>query len=280
MKREFLQTNIDNNISEFYYFDRLCEIALSRFKWSNLPDSMDERYIELSLLAYGNCLFFYDDILGHLSLPSNINGPANIYGIPIDRQPISANGYTFQNRTNVDSVIVYNNYTHTPTTSIIYYYAKRLFDLDRTIDVNTNAQKTPILILCDKKSELTLKNIYNQYAGNAPKIFANKENFNAENIQVINTTAPYVADKIHLLKQQLWYEALTVLGVPNLEDKKERYTNVEIENKNNDSEASIFTALISRQKACEEYNKMHNLDIWCELQNNTSEVKQNVEVYN
>ena len=53
-------------------------------------------------------------------------------------------------------------------------FAQKLYNVSRAIDVNINAQKTPLMIVCDEKQKLTMKNVYMQYEGNEPFIFANK----------------------------------------------------------------------------------------------------------
>lgn len=51
-------------------------------------------------------------------------------------------------------------------------FAKRLYNLDRAIDVNANAQKTPVVIKCTQEERLTLMNLYKQWEGNEPMISA------------------------------------------------------------------------------------------------------------
>lgn len=256
------------NISSYkLYYDKIVEIATSMFEWHNLPDTIDERYLELTLFRNGYAVFFKDDDLGYLALKCSVGAEWNVYNVPITRQPIVSNGTHFEPLNIDNSVLIYNNLIHTPSHFIVYNYAKRLYELDRAIDINCNAQKTPILLVCDKESQLTLKNVYEQYSGNAPAITVDKS-FNTDNIKVLTTTAPYVADNLHQLKQKLWYEILTYLGVGNLDDKRERYTNLEISEKNNDSAACRYSMLTARKQACQQINKMFEkfgLNIDCTL---------------
>ena len=70
---------------------------------------------------------------------------------------------------------------------------------------------------------LTLKNLYMKYDGNQPFIFGDRNDLNPNSIQALVTGAPYVADKLYELKQNIWNEVLTFLGVPNVQmNKKER----------------------------------------------------------
>lgn len=50
---EFIDSSIINNDTFNDYLYRLRKIALSIFEWKNLPSSMNERALELSLYRYG-----------------------------------------------------------------------------------------------------------------------------------------------------------------------------------------------------------------------------------
>ena len=47
-----------------YYWERLSNIALSVFEWKNLPDTVDPRFLELSIYRNGMCVFFKDPVMG------------------------------------------------------------------------------------------------------------------------------------------------------------------------------------------------------------------------
>lgn len=90
-------------------------------------------------------------------------------------------------------------------------FALRLYEAERTADVNIKAQKTPVLLLIDEKQRLTMENIYSQYNGNKPVIFGDKNSLGENVIKAINTQAPFIADKIINYKKEIWNEALTFL---------------------------------------------------------------------
>ena len=48
------------------YFNQLMLLAKSVFKWNNLPNGIDEKWIEKFLFTEGNCLFFKDEIKGFM----------------------------------------------------------------------------------------------------------------------------------------------------------------------------------------------------------------------
>lgn len=259
--REFWQSANMNNATFMQYFNRLTELSISMFEWKNLPETVDARFLELTLFGDGMAIFFEDEVLGFCALRTMIGGKLNIYQIPTIRTAYASNGYNMSlDETN--SVIVFNNMLHTNSVMDVEQFSKRLYNLDRIIDVNANAQKTPILVSCDDTQRLTLLNLYKQYDGNAPVIFGDK-NLNPNSLKVLTTGAPYVADKIYQLKVQIWNEALTYLGISNINiTKKERLITDEVTRNQGGTIASRYSRLEARRQACKQINDMFGLDIW------------------
>ena len=249
-----------NNTTYIDFYNQLKELALNVFKYENLPDSIDKRFIELYLFEKGYILYFNDPIIGDLCLPCTIGGPLDVYNYPINRKAYASNGYQAY-RSNKDSVLIYNNYLHTPTELTIRLYALRLYEIQRAIDVNVKGQKTPKMILSSEGQRLTMKNLYMQYDGNEPFIFGDK-NLDLSTINVMDTSSPYVADKLITLKHQIWNEALTFLGIENSnQDKKERLVADEVASNYGNVEAQRNVMLNSRQDAIEKINKMFDQNI-------------------
>lgn len=264
-KSNFEESLAMNNYTYMQYAYRLMELSVSMFEWKNLPEGIDERFLEMVLFTDGHAVFFKDDELGdYLALQCLINGKLNVYRIPINRRAFAVNGYQKQ-LTDKDSVIIFNNMLHTNSWLDVKMFAKRLYNLDRIIDVNANAQKTPILIKGSEQQRLTLTNLYKEYDGNAPVIFADKSlDMNA--LQVLSTQAPYVADKIYQLKTQIWNEALTYLGISNVSfQKRERMVSDEVTRSQGGTVASRYSRLNARRQACEQINKMFGLNIECDF---------------
>ena len=256
--RQFWESARYNNATFRYYYDRLIEMAVSRFEWKGLPDTVDTRYLELALLTDGKAVFFYDEVLGYLALRCAIGGQMSVYRIPLNRRAYAANGYQ-KSLTEKDSVIIFNNMLHTNSIYALELYAKKLYNLDRAIEVNANAQKTPILVQCDENQRLTLKNAYMKFDGNEPVIYGDK-NLNPNSLKVFQTGAPYVADKLFQLKTEVWNEALTYLGISNLNiSKKERLITDEVTRNQGGIIASRFSIEEVRKQGCKEIEKIFGL---------------------
>lgn len=258
---EFEDSALMNDRTYMQYFNRLTELSISMFEWKNLPETVDPRYIELHLFETGCMVYFRDDVIGDLCLDCIANGRLDVYGNPVIRRAFS--GYNNYNKmlSIDDSVIIWNNYLHTNSILDVKMFARRLYMLDRIIDVNASAQRTPVLVQGTEKQRLTLLNLYKEFEGNAPFIFGDK-NLDLNSLKVLNTNAPYVADKLYDLKTQVWNEALTYLGISNISNvKKERMITDEVNRNLGGTIASRYSRLESRQEAVEKINKMFGTDI-------------------
>ena len=81
-------------------------------------------------------------------------------------------------------------------------------------------------------------------------------------MKAIQTGVPYVADKLTMLKTQYWNEALTYLGISNLNiQKKERLVSDEVARNLGGVIASRYSRLNARKEACEKINDMFGLDV-------------------
>lgn len=279
-KTNFWESALMNNATYIQYYNRLIELSIAMFDWTGLPGTIDPRFLELTLFKYGQVVFFEDEVMGYLALTNAVQGGFDVYGYPVASRAYSPYNNYQKNLTLDDSVIIYNNYLRTPSSLDVEVFAKRLYNLDRVIDVNANAQKTPVLIKCAETQRLTMKNLYKEFDGNSPVIFGDN-GLNDANFTVLSTEAPYVADRIYQLKTQIWNEALTYLGISNINvQKKERLITDEVSRNMGGVIASRYSRLNARQNACEKINKMFGLNVWCEYRDDYRELDEELEDFN
>lgn len=259
--KTYFDESMGGNMGNYWqYVERLTDLSISVFEWKNLPETVDARFLELTLFSDGQAVYFRDEVLGDLCLQCAAMAPLNVYRIPTRRRAYASNGYNKELSID-ESVIIYNNLLHVNSYPMIRYYAQRLWDLDRVIDINAKAQKTPVLIQATEQQRLTLLNIYKQYEGNAPVIFGDK-NLDLNALRSLNTGAPYVADRIYDLKNQIWNEALTYIGISNVSyQKKERLISDEVTRGEGGTLSSRYSRLEARKNAAEQINKMFGTDI-------------------
>lgn len=270
-----------NDITYTDYYYRLMLLARTVFKWNNLPNGIDEKWIEQYLYSEGKCIFYKDENIGYIVTKCGEIGHLNHYDEPTSLQPIATN-YTYKElENNEECILIRNNDEMIPTIFTIKQYAYRLADISRTIDINIRAMKTPILIKCTEKQKQSLKAVYQKWNGNEPVTFADKA-LELDRFEVLKTDAPIVFDKLQVQKHMIWNEAMTFLGVNNANmDKKERLVANEVQANNEQVELSVHVMLKSRQQACKLINEKFGTNISVEIRNlknenmNESEPNQN-----
>lgn len=266
--RQFWWTGKNNIRTDNMFFYQLLDMAINVFEWKNLPDEIDPRFIELVLINTGRILFFKDeDMLNpdgdkgrYLMLRTAVGGTWSVYDVPNMRRAYASNGYQ-KELNEKNSVIMYNNYLRMPDIWVIQQFAQRLYECQRTIDVNVIAQKTPVLLVCTDENRLTMKNVWQKYDGNEPMMMVDKS-FDLNSIKVLNMEAPYVASNLQNLKKEIFNECLTYLGIANIASvKKERLISDEVTRNLGGTEVEKHVRLNARKEACEKINKMFGLNI-------------------
>lgn len=266
---QFLDSLYTNNQTYIDYLERFKKIALSMFEWVNLPESMNQRYLEECLYYKGQAALLKDEEIGFINTQCCSNGKINIYGVPTalncysfgyskDRKLYS--GINDENSQKDTCVLVMNTWERVPTAATLELFALRLYEAERTCDVNIKAQKTPVLITVDESQRLTMENLYSQYDGNKPMIFGDKNQLQSGVLKAINTDAPYIADKVTEYKKEIWNEALTFLGINNMAvNKKERLVTDEANYNNELTNLNLQSFLIPRQEAAKQFNDLFGL---------------------
>lgn len=268
---QFIDSAILNDATYLDYLKRFEKIALSMFEWVNLPSSMNSRWLERSLYLYGQASLLKDKKLGFINTNCASAGKINIYGLP---SRLNCYSFEFQEERTLysglnpvnefkdteEAILVQNNWESVPTCGTMELFAYRLYEAQRVCDTNIKAQKTPVMVVVDESQRLLMENLYNQYDGNQPFIFGDKDQLSSGILKAISTNAPYVADKITDYKKEIWNEALTFLGINNiLVDKKERLVTDEANANNELINLNLQSYLAPRQEACRQFNEKFGL---------------------
>ena len=270
-----------NNATYFDYVERFKKIALSMFEWSNIPDSMDSRFLEKCLYYTGQAAMLYLEPYGYINTKSATAGNLNLYGLPTSIRcysygQINENRRVFYGRStgsgdidpedkNSEAILVLNDWEGVPTASTLELFAFRMYTVERAIDVNIRSQKTPYIVLTSEDERLSMVNAMQQIDKNAIMIVGEKNHFDPNAIRTLNTNSPYIADKLTAYKQSIWNEFLTFLGIDNIQEKRERLVSAETMSNNECVNLNLQAHLKPRQTAAKQFNEKYGLNIEVKL---------------
>ena len=256
-KDMMFEESLFNNQQDYLNLrNRLIALTIGRFDLEGLPTYIYKPYVYRLMIGTFDKLIAYDSDLDRFFIyPFTSDGTLDEYNVPEKRRITLVNRGYSRVFDSSNSVIFRTSMSGLPILPIIEEYARKLYVISRTIDINVNAQKTPVIVLCDEDQELTFKNLMKQYEGNVPFIFGDKQVMNMDDVKVLNLNAPFVADKLQMLKTDVWNEFLTFIGVSNVAiNKKERLITDEV----NRSLGGVLTARNDFVKAVKDSLKEAN----------------------
>ena len=261
MSREVFE---EGAISRYdYLLNEFINLAINRFTWENLPHGLTSEQLELLLISRGQLMFFQDDMKGNLILPCYPTTDINVYGLATEYRVNAENG-KYDETVNIDDgVIIKNNPLAVADMPTLEIFAKRIDDVEMTQDVNLFQQCMPKLILADEDSKLTAKNIVDKIRKFKFVIFGKKSLVNnISTSDVLDTSSPYIIDKLQQQKFDLKNELLTYLGINNNNNiKKERMIVDEVNANNEYTSINLDLMFDLRKKACDEINSKFGFNI-------------------
>lgn len=252
------QAKINKRIYNDFY-DRLKNLALSVFEWVDLPQSMNERFLEKCLFENGCALVGDSKLYGILNLRATPNGQMNIYENYTGYTGYSI-GYSQQFKEN-ECVYIRNNKTATSTSLVIDEYCRKLTNLEIAIQGNLRNQRFPVICTMDESQRLTYENILEKFEGGVPFIMADK-NFDSNTVKVFDTKTPLIVNALLQAKIQIWNECISYLGINNANtEKRERLISDEVNANNELLESHLSIMLSERELGCKKINEMFGLNI-------------------
>lgn len=265
-----------------YFFDRALEV----FKWENLPPEIKPEYIEYALFNFGQCVFGkrkggnatglpdkYINADNYIALPCNGSYYYNFYGQPVKWRAYGI-GYN-QPYGVLDSVLIRNTYTRTPSITMIGEYVNRMVDCLLACDVNINTAKTPFAVYGDKSSVATIQSFVNSKKRNDFALIVDKDALGSKKLERIDLDVEYKADKFWAMFNNYKSLIFEMLGINTLAvEKKERLITDEANANNEAIDFNIGAMLKQRQDACKAINEMFGLQVSVSLRY-AQEVKEN-----
>lgn len=271
-KKKAKYQNIYSYRRWFFY---LANLFLNRFEFQNMPETVNTRFLFEVLFCNGNALFFKDRGNGaYMALPCSPAGGQNVYYEFVKYRAVSIN---YSEEYSIDeSVLIRANELMFPPIAYIFGYAERIADAERTIDIYSKTMKRPWLVSCDKDDNLTMRVVTDKIEDNELVVAGDRRLGEQLNRAYNNPMDGNGLSALWDNKHQLINEALTLIGINNANnDKRERLLTDEV---NANNQQTIFNAYIYLdwlRKACEDINRMFDLNVSVDFKHQEEEVLMN-----
>jgi hypothetical protein len=241
-------------------------LALNRFKWNGLPLGLTSERLEEMLITHGQ-VFCFKRKEGTLTiLPCRNTNKITVYGDYDEYEVFGYNEY-IDNFKADEGIRLKNNPTASNNITTLMVYSERIDNTEKTQDVNLFQQNIPKIVLTDDNGKLTAKALLKQLQEFKVFIFGRKSlTGQLKTSDVLDTTSPYLLDKLQEYKTDLINEVLSYLGINNNSnsDKRERLTNKEVDANNELTKVMLDLMYDLRVKFCEDVKAMFNHDITVE----------------
>jgi hypothetical protein len=237
----------------------LMELSMNRFQWTGLPKEVNKRWLEMSVNFYGLSVFFRDSTLNrYMALRGGPWGNLNMMGDPVKFKVYGTDMY--QKELGIkECVPIWGNYMRYPDWDKIAIYARRIAQMDRTIEINSLNQRTPKILRTTQNTRLSVENIVRQIHEGNPAIELDISTMDPTDLVDVLDMG---IDKdsilnMHIVRTREFQECLNLLGLNSSnQDKKERLTAAETSGNDDIIAAMRATFLQARQEACDQINDM------------------------
>ena len=250
---------------ERMYLRVLQELAVNRFKWVGLPDSVNERFLEYTLMRRGLVVMYFDtDYDEYLALQGAGAGPLNMYDDPTSFRVTGNSTFVGKTVDASDCVPIWANVLRVPDWDIIMTYAKKLASIDRTIDINLRNARRSRVIVTDETGQLSAQNINNQIDSGSPVITVNNtgyammEHWTAFDLGI----HPDQIVNLQTSRQRIWNECMGLMGINFAnQDKRERLVSAEVGANDEQIDSMKNVILAERQRAVRQMNDKFGLSV-------------------
>ena len=239
----------------WYYVNVITQMAMTRFRWLNLPSTCDERFLEWTLCYEGVAtIAFPKKMKGtFFSTQAVTQGPINIYDVPTKWRSFGNNGWNFY-CDNSNGVLVYDNVTRYPLMNGIQLYADELTHIRITKRMNRMHQQIPWIITGPQEKRQDMANLFKQVAGGEPAILGT-DGLQTIDFNALQTGVPFLGEDLAADETSVWNRIYTMLGIENNPFKAERQTEDEIRAQKTPTGLVLLASLEERRRAAEKLNQ-------------------------
>lgn len=258
----YWQTAAYNEALRGMLFDDIMQLALTRFKWVDLPYTCDEWYLERCLVHDGCATIAQPGRHAgtFLSLAAVTQGAPNMYDRPKRWRARGATGRTDFEVTPANGVFVYDNKTRYPLAAKISIWARELADIIRVKQINRYHMRMPVIMTGAQERKFDMENVVKQMGQGEPIIIGTDGMDNIE-VKVWSTDIEFIGERLQAEYENTWNNVYRMLGIRNLPFKSERRIEDEVLSDRKPSELSALSALECRREAVEKLNRRFGLDV-------------------
>ena len=269
----------------------LTELAVNRFKWDGLPESIDPRFLEMCLFFNALAVVYwdkdYDKLLavrgsgtGFVNMLDNpvsftVIGPGSLIKPTTDIAPAQ-----FQNKVvpayspaahedlsdeekREKAIPIWANYLRSPEIDIVNIYSTRLAWIDRTLEINTRNARRNKVIKGSPNLQLSMVNGVRGMDQGDELIQLTGPLGDMDWVEALDLgVTPDSYEKLSILRGRIWNDAMTLLGIDSAnQEKKERMVVAEVGANDNQTDSFRYISLNSRQQACDMINEVFDLEV-------------------
>lgn len=252
------------NTSTIFYKERMLRKIFELFSFT-VPEEWDLDYFRQHLFLDGY-VGVTDTAMGVLALKCAASG-YNVYERPtklIFANPVLG---SFQRTIGKDGEVIRLQYNWLGIVPILDKYAYLLAMCDSAVSVNLMNSKVAFIATAEGKAAAeTIKTAYQQISEGNPFVCLSKDSVDSISWELLNVKNTFIGNDVSLLKQTIWNEFLTEIGIPNFNrDKRERMITDEVNANNTETAFSMSHWLETIRGGMDRANKMFDLDLRVEV---------------
>ena len=250
---------------QMVYRNEMVNILLTRFKWINLPQGCDERYLELTLLRNGVATICQPKKMSVKGSPvffttqAVLNGKLTIYENPAAWDSYGINGWRYR-VTPKNGALVFDNHLRCSIMPHVNLLAQELADIKLTKQVNRTHVRNPIILKGPQTKRQDLTNLYSAWNTGSPAVIAVGD---MDQIQtdVFLPKVDFLGKELQEDWINIWDEFYRLSGISNLPFKAERQIRDEVASQLDPTQLAALDPLGCRRTACKQLNDRFGLNI-------------------
>lgn len=277
--KKMVQAFNDLNRKERRYFRRFEALALARIKWDGLPESMEPRFLEHTLLYNGRAVI-YDALEGSdpenpliLGTRGTPQGPMDLYNNYNKWISLGGGGH-YQEIAEGEEIVCWDSNTRTTMGWILIDVAKEIALLESTRVMNREQQRVAKHLQGREESQTDMKRLRESIEVGEPYMFTiGGVGENAINVETVDLSTPYLQHDFHEDKLSILNDFMIDLGVKTQPFDKSQYQHLAEVTMANDEIARIREDLLEpRRLAAELMNEKWGLDVKVDWANDEFEI--------